>query len=183
MALSSTIFTFDIDLADIDRGVFETLSLKVARHPSESDEFLVARVLAFCAEYADGIAFSRGLCEADEPAIAVRDLTGALLAWIDIGTPAPERLHRATKLARRVAVYVHKDYRQWLSALRASAIHRPEALTLRTLEPAFIGALVARLQRRTSIAVTIAGAEVSVAFEGESVSGRVGTIVAGTELR
>ena len=177
MALTSTVFTFDIDLVDIDRSVYETLSLKVARHPSESDEFLVARVLAYCLEYTDGITFSRGLCEPDEPPIVVRDLTGALIAWIDIGTPAPERLHRATKLARRVVVYIHKDYRQWLPTVRAAAIHRPEALTLRALEPAFIGAVVARLERRTSIAVTIADAEVSVAFEDDSIAGRVTTVL------
>jgi uncharacterized protein YaeQ len=148
----------------------------VARHPSESDEFLVARVLAYCLEYTEGISFTRGLCEADEPAIAVRDLTGAVIAWIDIGTPAPERLHRATKLARRVVVYVHKDYRQWLPAIRAAIIHRPDGLTLRAFEPAFIAALVARLARRTSIALTIADAELSVAFEGHTISGRVVTL-------
>src|SRR5262245_65294453 len=86
MALGATLYTFDIDLADADRGVYETLSLRTARHPSESDEFLIARVLAYCAEHAEGIAFSPGgLSDPDEPPIAVRDLTGALTAWIDIG--------------------------------------------------------------------------------------------------
>ena len=110
MALSSTIFVFDIDLADADRNVYESLALRLARHPSESDEFLVARLLAYCLEQTDGIEFSRGLCDADEPPIAVRDLTGRLVSWIDVGTPSPERLHRAAKLAPRVVVYVHKDH-------------------------------------------------------------------------
>src|SRR4030095_5768759 len=109
MALSSTIFTFEIDLADSDRHVYETLPLRVARHPSESEEFLIARVLAYCLEYQDGIEFSRGLCNPDDPPIAVRDLTGSVSAWIDVGTPSAERLHRASKAAPRVAVYVHKD--------------------------------------------------------------------------
>jgi uncharacterized protein YaeQ len=78
MALSSTIFVVDVDLADADRNVYETLSLRLARHPSESDEFLVARLLAYCLEHTEGIEFSRGLCDADEPPVAVRDLTGRL---------------------------------------------------------------------------------------------------------
>ena len=61
MALSATVHTFEIELADVDRGVYESLSLKVARHPSETEDFLLTRVLAYCLEYADGIAFSRGL--------------------------------------------------------------------------------------------------------------------------
>src|ERR687898_3661029 len=99
MALTAIIHNFDIELADSDRGVYESLALRVARHPSESDEFLVARVLAYCLEYREGIEFSRGLSDADEPPIAVRDLTGRLRAWIDVGTPSPDRLHREAKLA------------------------------------------------------------------------------------
>ena len=126
MAISSTVFVFEIDLSDTDRHVYETLSLRIARHPSESDEFLVARLLAYCLEFTEGIEFSKGLSAADDPPIAVRDLTGTLRAWIDVGTPSVERLHRASKAAPRVAVYVHKEHRQWLAELRAAKIHRAE---------------------------------------------------------
>ena len=95
VALSSTIYTFDIDLNDADRRVYETLALRVARHPSESEPYLLTRVLAYALEYTEGIGFSRGLSEPDEPAIFVRDLTGAIRVWIEIGTPDAERLHRA----------------------------------------------------------------------------------------
>jgi len=74
MALNSTIYNFDIDLSDSDRSVYESLSLRVARHPSESEEYLVARVLAYALEYTEGLEFSRGLCNPDDPAIAIRDL-------------------------------------------------------------------------------------------------------------
>src|SRR5687767_5795823 len=76
MALTATIYHFDIRLSDVDRGVYETLELKLARHPSESDEYMVTRLLAYCLEYAEGIGFSRGLSNPEEPPIAVRDLTG-----------------------------------------------------------------------------------------------------------
>ena len=82
MALTATIYTFDIDLADVDRGVYETIALRVARHPSESEEYLVTRLLAYCLEYREGIAFSSGLSDPDAPTIAVRDLTGAIRVWI-----------------------------------------------------------------------------------------------------
>jgi uncharacterized protein YaeQ len=173
VALSSTVFSFEIDLADSDRHVYEQLALRVARHPSESDEFLVARVIAYCLEYQDGIEFSRGLSDADEPPIAVRDLTGRLLTWIDVGTPAPERLHRASKLASRVVVYVHKDYRQWLPQLAAAPMHRRDALQLRALDRAFVAGLVSRLERRISFALSVAEGELFASFADGTVSGAV----------
>jgi len=121
MAIAATMFTFDIDLADADRQVYETLALRVARHPSESEEYLVARVLAYAMEHTEGIAFSRGVSEPDEPAILVRDLTGAIQSWIEIGSPDAARLHRAAKAAPRVAVYTHKDAAPLLRNLSGSA--------------------------------------------------------------
>ena len=173
MALSSTIFTFDIDLADSDRGVYETLALRVARHPSEADEFLVARVLAYCLEYQAGIEFSRGLSDADEPPIAVRDLTGAMRAWIDIGTPSTDRLHRASKAVPRVAVYVHKDPAQWLPSLAAARIHRAASLELRLLDRRLVADLAARLERRMSFAVAVSGGDVFVSLADDTLSGAV----------
>jgi uncharacterized protein YaeQ len=163
VALSSTVFTFDI----------ESLALRVARHPSESDEFLVARVLAYCLEYTEGIEFSRGLCDADEPPVAVRDLTGAMQAWIDVGTPSAERLHRAAKGVPRVAVYVHKGATQWLSGLAAAGIHRAGALELHALDRALIDALCARLDRRMSFALAVSGGELFVSFADATLTGAV----------
>src|SRR5918997_7076013 len=130
MALTATIHNFDIQLSDVDRGVYESLSLRVARHPSETEEYLLTRVLAYCLEYAEGIAFSKGLAEPDEPAIAVRDLTGALRVWIDVGAPDAARLHKASKAAPRVAVYTHRPPAQLLRALAGERIHRADALEL-----------------------------------------------------
>jgi uncharacterized protein YaeQ len=173
MALSSTIFVVDVDLADADRNVYETLSLRLARHPSESDEFLVARLLAYCLEHTEGIEFSRGLCDADEPPVAVRDLTGKLTAWIDVGTLSPERLHRAAKQAPRVAVYVHKDYRQWLPDLAKASIHRADELALHAFDLALVRAVTSRLDRRMSFALTVADSELFLAFADATLSGRM----------
>ena len=173
MALSATVFTFEIDLADADRGVYEHLDLRVARHPSESDEFLAARILAYCLEYTAGIEFSRGLCDADEPPIAVRDMTGAMQAWIDVGLPAAERLHRASKAAPRVVAYIHKDPAQWLRALQGARIHRAESLELRPLDCDLVGSVVASLERRMSFALSVSGGEVFVSLASGTLSGSV----------
>src|SRR6266566_2634580 len=134
MALTATIYNFDVELADGDRHVYETLALRVARHPSESEEYLVARLLAYLLEYTEGIEFSRGITDPDDPAIAVRDLTGALKTWIDIGTPDAARLHKASKAAGRVVVYIHKDPTQFLKQIAGEKIHRAEALELYAID-------------------------------------------------
>lgn len=173
MALTATIYRFDIDLADADRQVYETLALQVAQHPSESEEFLAARVLAYALEFTEGIEFSRGLSEPDEPAIAVRDLTGAIRTWIDIGTPDPARLHRAAKLAPRVAVYVHRDPTQFLGRLAGERIHRAETIELYAINRHLIGALCARLDRRMGFALSVADRELTLSLEKETLSGTV----------
>jgi uncharacterized protein YaeQ len=172
MPVGATVYNFDIDLADSDRGVYESLALRVARHPSESDEYLTARVLAYCVEYTDGIEFSRGgLSDPDEPPIAVRDLTGAMRAWIDIGTPDASRLHKAAKLVPRVAVYIHKDPLQWLRTLAGERIHNSGALELYAFDRPLIAGLAARLQRRLAFALSVNDRELYLSLDGATLSG------------
>lgn len=173
MAQTATIYNFDIDLADSDRGVYETLALRVARHPSESEEYLLTRLLAYALEFVEGIEFSKGLSSADEPAISIRDLTGTLRSWIDIGSPDPERLHKASKASPRVAVYTHKDPDQWLARVRSGRIHRAEALEVWAVDRLLIAALAARLERRMAFALSVMDRELSIAFDTESLSGLV----------
>ena len=173
MALQATIYNFDIELADSDRAVYESLALRVARHPSESEEYLIARVLAYLLEFKDGLAFSRGISEPDEPAMAVRDLTGAVDTWIDVGTPDAARLHKASKAARRVVVYTHKDPRQFLERLAREKIHRAETMELYAIDRALVSALVARLDRRVAFSVSIADREIYVAIGTDNLHGAV----------
>jgi uncharacterized protein YaeQ len=173
MALGATIYNFDIELADADRGVYESLALRVPRHPSESGEYLVTRILAYLLEYADGIAFSRGVSEPDEPAIVVRDLTGAITAWVEVGTPDAARLHKASKAAGRVAVYTHKDPAQFLRQLAGERIHNSEALELYAIDRALVDALVARLDRRVAMSVSVTDREIYVSIGAENLTGAV----------
>lgn len=173
MALNATIYNFDIELADADRQLYESVSLRVARHPSESDEYLVTRVLAYLLELQEGIEFSRGLSDADVPALAVRDLTDAITAWIDVGTPDARRLHKASKTGARVVVYTHKDPALFLKQLAGEPIHRAEALELYAIDRGLVAALAARLERRLELAVTIAERELYVSIGTETLTGTV----------
>lgn len=174
VALTATVHNFDLDLTDHDRGVYESLALRVARHPSESDEYLVTRVLAYALEYTDGIAFSTGgLSSPDEPAISVRDMTGALQAWVEIGWPDAERLHRAAKAAPRVAVYPHKDPTQWLRRLEGQRIHRAADVVVAAIAQALIGALCARLERRLAFGLAVSEGELFVSMGDDTLTGRV----------
>jgi uncharacterized protein YaeQ len=171
MALASTLYTFDIDLADADRGVYESQVLRVARHPSEAEDFLVTRLLAYCREFTEGISFSSGLSAPDEPAIAVRDPTGALRAWIDVGVPDAARVHRASKAAPRVAIYTHKPRGNLIRALAAGRIHRVEALELFEVDRELIARIAHRLGRRMKLAVSFSGGRAYVAIGDETIEG------------
>ena len=173
MALQATIYNFDIDLADSDRGVYESLALRVARHPSESEDYLVARLIAYLLEFVKGITFSRGISDPDEPAIAVRDLTGTIETWIDIGTPDAARLHKASKAVKRVAVYTHKDPRQFLNRLAGEKIHRADELELYAIDRALVSALVARLDRRVAFSVSVTDRELFIAIGTDTLAGAV----------
>lgn len=171
MALSATMYVFAIELADSDRGVYGSLELRVARHPSETAEYLLTRVLAYCLEHAEGIAFSNGLSDPDEPAISIRDLTGALQVWIDVGAPEASRLHRAGKASPRVVVYTHKDPEQLVGRLAGERIHRVEALELYAVDRALLAALAERLTRRMAFALTISERHVYLSLGEETLSG------------
>ena len=176
MALTATIYTISIGLSDVDRSVYEALALKVARHPSESAEHLLTRVLAYCLEYAEGIGFSRGISDPDEPALSVRDLTGALKVWIDIGSPDAARLHKAAKAAPRVAVYTHKDPAQIQRQLAGEKIYRSEALELYAIDRELIAGLVRRLERRMKIDLSVTDRHLFISIGDHTLSGDVARI-------
>ena len=166
-------YTFDIQLANVDRGVYDTLTLRVAMHPSESGEYFVARLLAYCLEFAEGIVFSKGVSDPDEPTVAVRDLTGALKVWIEIGAPDAARLHKASKASPRVAVYTHRDPAQLQRQLAGARIHRAEAIELYAIDRDFITALVERFDRRMRFALSVSDGMLYLEHNGTTLSGAV----------
>lgn len=170
MAQSSTVYALTIDLSNVDRGVYQTLDLRVARHPSETAEYLVTRLLAYLLEYEDGIAFGDGLSTADEPAVLVRDLTGRLTAWIEVGMPSAERVHRGSKLAGRAAIYTHRDLRQVLAQLEDQGVHRAAEIPVYAFDRGLVDPLAAALDRRSQWTVNVMDGQLYVESAAGSLS-------------
>lgn len=173
MALTSTMYALQIALANVDRGVYESLEFRMAMHPSESPEYFAARLLAYCLEYSEGIAFSRGISDPDEPPLSVRDLTGSLKVWIELGAPDAARLHKASKAAPRVAIYTHRDpatlWRQW----EGEKIHRAEQIELYAFDRELIDELVMRLDRRMKLDLSVTDGTIFINVAGATISGTI----------
>ncbi|RAL20308.1 hypothetical protein DL240_17145 [Lujinxingia litoralis] len=147
MALSATMRRFTISLSDVDRSVYQELELRVAQHPSESDAYLVTRLLAYCLELREGLSFGRGVSTPEDPTIAATDLRGDLTLWVEIGQPSPERLHKITKQAPEVAVYTHKNPDPIAEALHSGEVFRGDEVALFALAPEFIDEIAGHLDR------------------------------------
>jgi uncharacterized protein YaeQ len=167
MAAGATVHTFAVALSDADRNVYQALELRIARHPSETAEFMLARTLAYCLEYQDGIALTAGVAAVDEPAILVKDLTGRITAWIEVGAPSAARLHKGSKLAPRCAVYTHRDPAPLLEQLAREKIHRAADIPVYSFERAFVSEAAASLGRRANLALSVTGRHLYLDVDGK----------------
>lgn len=170
MAAGSVMYTFTGSLADVDRGVYDDLALRVARHPSETDAYMMTRVLAYCLEFDEGIAFSEGVSSTEEPAVIVRDRTGRLITWVEVGAPDAARLHHGSKLADRTVVYTHRDPAKVLALWAGKKIHEAERIVMHSFDPGFIDAAVAVLERRNSITLSVTERQMYFELNGATLS-------------
>jgi uncharacterized protein YaeQ len=166
MAQTATIYNMSIDLSNVDRGVYEKIELRIARQPSETTEYMLLRMLAYCMEYQEGIALTEGVASGDEPAILVRDLTGRIIAWIEVGLPDASRLHRGSKLAGRAAVYTHRGP-LLMRQLAGEKIHKAESVRIYVLDSDFIDEISAVIDRRCSIAMSITEQQIYLTIDGK----------------
>jgi uncharacterized protein YaeQ len=168
MALPATMRRFTIGLSDVDRNVYEQLDWRVAQHPSESARYLVARVLARALEHAEGLEFSKGgVSDDEEPALVQRDLRGDLVAWIEIGSPTPDRLHKAAKATRRVVVYTWKSPTQLAEAIAERQVHRGEHIELHGLDPDWLDRVASTLDRNNTWDLSVTGGTIYLTIGGE----------------
>lgn len=177
MALTGTPRRFLIQLSNVDRGLYTTLDLRVAKHPSETDRFLLTRVLAYCAlvdeDASSVLAFSKGgLSSPEEPALSRRSFDGRLLLWCDIGTPSLERVHKASKAAPRVVLFTHQEPKHLIDELGKGHVHKKSEIEVYALRATFLDEL-ARLDERTAaFELTLTEGQLYVtagerAFQGE----------------
>jgi uncharacterized protein YaeQ len=157
MALTATLHTVRIALNDADRSVYETFELRVARHPSETLPYMLTRILAYCLFWEADLAFSKGLSTTDEPALWSHEPDGRVRLWIDVGHPSAARLHKASKLAERVAVCTHQDPDTLRRALAGERIHRADQLELLGIPASLLQALETTVERRMNWDVAISG--------------------------
>ncbi len=160
------IYRFEISLADVDRGTYVDLDLRVAQHPSEDVPFLLTRVLARVLEHEEGLDFGKGLSEADEPALWNRTGDGRVLLWIDVGAPAPDRLHRANKLAERVVVYCHRRPDLLQQRCAKEKVHKGEQIRLVKVPTALLTALEEKLDRNNKWDVSVHEGQVTIVSGG-----------------
>lgn len=160
---------FEIALADVDRGVYQDLDLRVMRHPSEDAPYLLTRVLAFALEHKEGLAFSKGLSEADEPAIWRKTGDGRVLEWIDIGAPAADRLHRAAKACERVVVWCHRRTDMLQQRCAKEKVHKGDQIMVIKVPADLLAALEAKLERNNRWDLSRHEGRVTVVVGGEAI--------------
>ena len=157
MALKPTIYKARIELADSDRGCFETLNLTLAQHPSETRERMAARLLAYCLNSARGLAFTRGLSTAEEPDLWEHSDSGEITHWIEVGQPEEPRLRKACGRARRVSVYAFGGSADTWWKLNGESIGALPRLQVWQFDREEIAAVAALLARTVDLSVSIVG--------------------------
>ena len=171
MALKATIFKAELQVSDLDRGHFATHALTIARHPSETDERMMVRLLAFARHAHEALAFGRGLGTDDEPDLWRKDLTGAIDLWIDVGQPDEKRIRRACGRAEAVFVYSYggRGADLWWEQA-GGALDRAENLTVINLPFAATRALAKLAQRNMRLTCTVQDGQIWMADADQSVA-------------
>ena len=148
MALKSTVFKVELQISDMDRHYYQTHALTIARHPSETDERMMARVLAFALNADDALAFGKGLSSDDEPDLWRKDLTGEVDLWIELGQPDEPAIRRAAGRSRRVIVYTYsgRSADVWWKKTSA-AVARTKNVSVVDIDQATVEALAALTER------------------------------------
>jgi len=173
MALPSTIHRFKIALSDSDRGIYQDLELRVPMHPSEAAPYFLTRVLAYLLNWEEGIEMMPGIEDPEEPAIRVKDLTGKCRLWIDVGSPAAKRLHKAAKLAESVKVYAYKDPRVYLRETAKEEVYRFGEIGFYSFPPELLKGLEGTLGRDNTWEVTVTGGTLYIRAGDRDVQGEV----------
>ncbi|MBK4738103.1 YaeQ family protein [Noviherbaspirillum pedocola] len=155
MALKSTIYKAEVQIADMDRPYYGDHALTLARHPSETEERLMMRLLAFIRHADAALQFGKGLSDADEPDLWQKDLTGAIQLWIEVGNPDERRILRACGRSAEVVVYSYGSVSPtWWSGIGAR-VQKAENLRVYTIAPETSAALAELAQRGMQIQCTV----------------------------
>ena len=170
MALKSTIFKAEFQISDMDRNYYGDHSLTIARHPSETDERMMVRILAFALHAHEALIFGDSIGNDDEPSVWQKDLTGAIQVWIDVGQPDEKRIRRACGRAARVFIFAYGGHGVdvWLNQIRSN-LERSKNLSIMNLPASAPQALARLAQRSMKLQFTIQAGQVWVTDDHETV--------------
>ncbi|CAN5319095.1 YaeQ family protein [soil metagenome] len=169
MALKATIFKAELQIADMDRHYYQDHALTIARHPSETDERMMMRILAFILHASDSLQFGKGLSADDEPDLWQKDLTGAITLWVEVGHPDEKRILKACGRSEKVFIYSYSNTSHiWWNQI-SSRIERAKNLTVVNLPSATSLALAKMAQRNMQLQCTIQDGQIWVTANGETV--------------
>jgi|TARA_Y100000296_G_scaffold38602_2_gene44682 uncharacterized protein YaeQ len=155
MALKSTIFKADLQISDMDRHYYQQHALTIARHPSETDERMMIRVLAFALNASEALAFGKGLSDTDEPDLWQKDLTGAIEVWVEVGQPDDRAILKACGRADKVLVYSYSSTSHIWWGQTGSRVDRAKNLKVINIPAEASQALAALAQRTMQLQCTI----------------------------
>jgi uncharacterized protein YaeQ len=148
MAAPTTLYRFKIDVSDVSRGLYETLDLRAAQHPSETESYLLTRVIAFSLNHEPGLAFTgEGLGNPDEPCLSMPDSYGGLRLWIEIGNPSARKLHKASKASKVVKVFTYKNPESLLKEISQNEVHRKKDVEFYSLDSILLESLAEKLEK------------------------------------
>lgn len=167
MALKSTIYKFDLNIADLDRQYYASHNLTVARHPSETDERVMVRLMAFTLYANEFLQFGKGLSDDEEPDLWQKDLTGAIELWMDVGLPTEKDIRKACGRAEQVAIVLYggrvadmwweQNSKALLKLNNLTVINLPETQALADI-----------VSRNMAISCTLQDKHILVSYEGGS---------------
>ncbi len=170
MAPPSLLLRFKIELSDIDRSKYETFDFRLAQHPSETSQFLITRVIAYCLSYEDGLEFAPGgISDTDEPSLSLRDpSSGGYRLCIEVGSPSPKRVHKDMKASRRVKIFTFKNPDAFVRELAAAQIHKVEDLEVYWIDPKFLDLMSARITKDNRWSVMHTEGTLTISVDDES---------------
>lgn len=169
MARPSLMRRFDISISDVDRNHFDTIELRLAQHPSETESFLATRILIYALHQQENLSFSRaGLGDPSEPPLFIRSLNGDLLHWFDIGCPSLDRLNKAAKTAQRVTIYAYRAVNRLLETVQKLDYDRQKSVDCLQLDAELLSQLGASIRRTNEWSIVRTDGDVFIESNGEN---------------
>lgn len=168
------LYRFQIELSDVDRGVYESLDFRVALHPSEAAPYLLSRVLAYALTYQEGLEFTPGgLSDPEAPALRILGTHNAVDLWIEIGNASARKLHKASKIAKKVLVFTYKNPEVLMAELRNEEVHRAHEIEIFSFAPQFLDSLSTHLEKNNRWSLLVQQGRLDINIADHSVTGDI----------